>query len=51
VEAHAGLDARLLVRAEDVLVVAERLSFPFSLVEVQDTGCLDGEVRIAGEDP
>jgi hypothetical protein len=51
VDAHAGLDAGFLVSAEHVLVVAERLSFPLPLVEVQDAGCLEGEVRVAGEDP
>jgi hypothetical protein len=51
VDAHAGLDAGLLVGAEHVLVVAERFPFPFPLVEVQDAGGLEGEVRVAGEDP
>jgi hypothetical protein len=51
VEAHAGLDAGLLVGAEDVVVLAKRPSFPFPLVEVQDPAVLPGEARVAGEDP
>jgi hypothetical protein len=51
VDAHPGLDAGFLVGAEHVLVVAERLSFPFPLVEVQGAGGLEGEVRVAGKDP
>src|ERR1700756_1675833 len=51
VEAHAGLDAGLLIRAEHVLVAAERLSVPFPLVKVEDPAGLEGEVRVAGEDP
>ena len=47
----AGLDAGLLVGAEHVLVLAERLPFPFPLIEVQDAGGLEGKVRVAGEDP
>ena len=50
-DAHAGLDAGLLVSAEHVVVLAERFTFPFPLVEIQDAGGLDGEVRVAGEDP
>ena len=48
-DAHAGLDAGLLVGAEHVLVLAERLPVPFPLVQVQDAGGLDGEVWVAGE--
>jgi hypothetical protein len=51
VEAHAGLDARFLIGAEHVLVLAEQFPFPFPLVQVQDAGSLKSEVRVAGEDP
>ena len=51
VDAHAGLDAGLLIGAEHVVVLAERLPFPFPLVEVQDAGGFEGEVRVAGENP
>ena len=50
-DAHAGLDAGFLISAEHGLVLAERFAFPFALVEVQDAGGLEGEVRVAGEDP
>jgi hypothetical protein len=50
VDAHAGLDAWLLIGAEHALVIAERLPFPFPLVEVKDAGGLR-EVRVAREDP
>jgi hypothetical protein len=49
VDAHTGLDAGLLIRAEHVLVLAERLSLPFPLVEVKDAAGLDGEARVAGK--
>ena len=51
VDAHAGLDAGLLIGAEHVVVLTERLAFPFPLVKVEDPAGLDGEVRVAGEDP
>jgi hypothetical protein len=44
VAAAAGLDARLLVGAEDMLVVAERPAGEPPLVEVEDDACLGGEV-------
>jgi len=51
VGAHARLDAGFLVRAEHVLVRAERFSLPGPLVQVKDAPGLEGEVRVAGEDP
>jgi hypothetical protein len=51
VAAAAGLDGGLLVGAEDILVVAERLAGEPPLVEVEDDGCLGGEVGVAGKDP
>lgn len=51
VDTPAGLDAGLLVGAEHVVVLAKRLPFPYPLVEIQDAGGLEGEVRVAGKDP
>ena len=49
VDAHAGLDAGLLVGAEHVLVLAERLPFPFPLVEVQGAGGLRAKCGLRGK--
>ena len=51
VPAAAGLDAGLLVRGQDVLVLAKGPALPFPLVEVQHAGGLLGEPGVAGEDP
>ena len=49
--AHSRLDAGLLVGGDDVLVLAQRLPLPASLVQVQDAPGLGLEVRIARKDP
>src|SRR5919109_2070538 len=46
-----GLDARLFVGTEHVFARAERDALPAALVEIQDPAGIEGEVRIAGEDP
>ncbi len=51
VPTHAGLDAGLLVGADDEVVAFQALSLPFPRVEVEDVSGLGGEVRIAREDP
>ncbi len=51
VAAAQRLQLRLLIGADDVLVLTERLALPQPVVQVQDPAGLDGEVRIAGEDP
>jgi len=50
-DAHASLDAGLLVDRDDELVVAQHLSLPTPFVQVQDASGLGLEVRIARKDP
>src|SRR5438067_438818 len=50
-DAQPRLDAGFLVGRDDVLVLAQRLSLPASLVQVQDAPGLGLEVRIARKDP
>ena len=49
--ADTGLDACLLVRTDDVVLAAQRLVLPGTVIQVQDSSCFLGEARIAGEDP
>src|SRR5437868_13665221 len=49
--AHASLNAGLLVRGHDEFVFAQRLSLPASRVQVQDAPGLDLEMRVTREDP
>ena len=49
--AHASLNAGLLVGGHDELVLAQRLALPASRVQVQDTPGLDLEVGVTREDP
>src|SRR5579859_3466853 len=51
VTADAGLDARLLVGADDELVVLERAAIPLAGIEVEDARRLGREVGVAREDP
>jgi hypothetical protein len=46
-----GLDARLLVGADDAILGTEGLSPPSTGVKVEDHAGLLGEVRVAGEEP
>jgi class 3 adenylate cyclase len=48
---EASLDAGLLVGADDELVGFQGLALPLAGVEIKDAPRLDGEVRIAREDP
>ena len=50
-DAQPRLDAGFLVGRDDVLVLAQRLSLPASLVQVQDAPGLGLEVRIARKNP
>ena len=50
-DTQASLDAGLLVGRDDELVVAQYLSLPAPLVQVQDPSGLGLEVRIARKDP
>ena len=47
----AGLDARLLVRTDDVILATQRLTFPGAIVQIEDPSRFLGESRIAREDP
>jgi hypothetical protein len=49
--ADAGLDARLLVGAQDAVERVEAVPVPGSLVQVEDPGGLAEEVRVPGEEP
>src|SRR5262245_20344275 len=49
--ADAGLDARLLLRADDAVLGREGLSLPEAGVQVKDDASLLGEPRVPGEDP
>jgi hypothetical protein len=49
--AASSLHAGLLVGAEHVVVLAERLAVEGPCVEVEHSGCCDGEMRVAREDP
>src|SRR5664280_933879 len=46
-----GLNARLLVGADDVLVGAQRFTLPAAAIEIEDAPGFPFEVGIAGEDP
>jgi len=48
---HARLNAGLLVRREHKLIVGQRLSFPHPFVQVKNPPSLNGEARVAREDP
>jgi len=50
-DAQPRLDAGLLVSGDDVFVLAQRLTLPAVLVQVQDAPGLGLEVRIARKDP
>ena len=45
------LNTRLLVGGKHELIAAQRLAIPDPLVKIQDPSCLEGKLRIAGEDP
>jgi len=49
--AATGLHAGLLVGAEHVVFLAERLAVPDPGVEIEHPGCFNGKVRVTGEDP
>ena len=51
VTSDAGLNAGLLVRADDVVPAAQRLALPGASVQVKDTPSFFGELRIAREYP
>src|SRR5512133_2737547 len=51
VTTNPGLDARLLVGADDVVLEAETQALPQPRVEIQDHSRLLGEPRITREDP
>jgi hypothetical protein len=45
------LDARLLIGGEYILRRAEWPPLPPAFIEIEDAACLDGEGRVAREDP
>src|SRR5271165_6748661 len=49
--APAGLDAGLLVNAENVIAWPQCCTFPTALVKIEDATSLAGELRITREDP
>ena len=51
VASDAGLDAGLLIRADDVVSAAQRTTLPGAGIQVQDAPRLLGELRVAWEDP
>jgi hypothetical protein len=51
VTAAAGLDGRLLIGADDVLIICQRFSVPDALVQVEHPGGLGLQLRVADEDP
>src|SRR5271166_2128390 len=51
VTSDARLNARLLIRADDVVSAAQRFALPGASVQVQDAPSFFGELRVAGEDP
>ena len=48
--AHPSLDARLLIRRNDEVIVPQRLAHRAPGVKIEDAAGLGGEVGIAGED-
>ena len=51
VTSDSGLDARLLIRADDVVPTAQRFTLPRASVQVQDAPGFFGELRVAWKDP
>ena len=51
VTSDAGLDARLLIRADDVVPAAQRFALPGASVQVQNAPSFFGELRVAWKDP
>jgi hypothetical protein len=51
VTSESGLDARLLIRADDVVPTAQRFTLPGSSVQVQNTPSFFEELRVAWKDP
>src|SRR5271166_3178099 len=51
VTSDSGLDARLLVRADDVVPTAQRFTLPGASVQVQNAPSFFGELRVAWKDP
>ena len=47
----AGLNTRLFVRGDDVIIRAKFGAVPDAFIEIEDRPGFVGEVRIAGEDP
>jgi hypothetical protein len=50
-EAVPCLDAGLFIGGDYKFILFERLSFPLTLVEIQNPGRLGGKVRVAWENP
>ena len=48
---NACLNARFLIRADDIVPVAQRFALSGSSVQVQNTFCLFGELRVTWKDP
>ncbi len=51
VASNPGLDARLLIRADDIVPAAQPAALPGAGVQIQDATRLLGELRVAREDP
>src|SRR5262245_60846945 len=47
----AGLNTRLFVCGDDVIIGAQRSALPDAFVKIEDGSGLVGKVRIAGKDP
>lgn len=50
-KSFAGLNTGFFISADDVVVLAQRLAFPSSLVQIQDPSRLSFKVRVTRPDP
>ncbi len=51
VTSDSGLDARLLVRADDIIPTTQRFAVPGASIQIQHSPSFFGELRVAGKDP
>src|SRR5512136_177520 len=51
VPSRPSLDTRLVIGTQDKFVFSQLLAVPNPLVEVQDSSCFLGKLRVSGENP